>query len=163
MRALNEATSIFERWEWRIPSRLTKTQQPYLIPLSDLAVKIVRQAMDRSEGEHLFPGMGGRRGSHIGPSSIRARFDRGIRALRSRGAWPEGPRIELYDFRRFGRTQIRHKLGFSKEVAELVINHAESSTIDQLYVVHDYGPEVRKAHLAWEAEVLRMVTGVGRP
>src|SRR5690606_10240431 len=92
----------FTAREWRIPGRLTKTGDPYLIPLNDLAVLIIQQAMLRTDGTHLFPGMGSRRGGHIGASSIRARFDRAVRALKKRGAWPEGPHIELYDFRRYG-------------------------------------------------------------
>jgi hypothetical protein len=39
-----------------------------------------------------------------------------------------------------------------------VINHAEGSGIDQLYDVHDYTDDLRKAHVAWGGEVMRLIS-----
>lgn len=143
--------------EWRIPGRRTKTGEPYLIPLTDFTVPIIESAMARSGGDYLFQGSGARQNSHIANTTMRARFYRAVADIKERSEWPPGPRLELYDFRRYGRTQIVHKLGFSKEVAERVINHAEGTSIDVLYDVHDYDSDVRAAHAAWAEEVRRMV------
>lgn len=148
----------FTAKEWRIPGDLTKTGDPYFIPLTDVTLALVEEATARVDGDLLFPGIGTCRDKHISEATMYGRFVRAVKEIKKRGEWPDGPTMELYDFRRFGRTQLVHKLNFSKEVAERVINHAEPSGIDQLYDVHDYTQDIRDAHLAWSAEVIRMVS-----
>ena len=65
--------------------------------------------------------------------------------------------IELYDCRRFGRTQIQHKLKFDKDVAEGVINHHEEGRMDTRYDVFDLEDQIRCAQEAWGAEIMRMI------
>lgn len=150
----------FETREWRIPWSATKgEQQDYIIPLSEPVMEMIQEALARTAGPYLFPSSGNGRNMHVNPDSMNSRFKRAVHALEDVGAWPSGPRAQLYDFRRYGRTQLVHQLGFTKDVAERVINHAEPSGIDELYDVNDYSAEVRRAHIAWGAEVWRMVHG----
>ncbi|MNT69274.1 hypothetical protein D3C72_2075820 [compost metagenome] len=65
--------------------------------------------------------------------------------------------IEQYDCRRYGRTQIQHKLKFDKDVAEAVINHGDKGDIDQLYDVFEFADLVRDAQQAWGNEVMAMI------
>ncbi|MBI2248660.1 MAG: hypothetical protein HYU61_02005 [Brevundimonas diminuta] len=65
--------------------------------------------------------------------------------------------VQLYDCRRFGRTQIRHKLGYDLDVAEAVINHHDNSKMETLYDVHDFDDQVRDAQESWGREIMRMV------
>lgn len=140
---------------WRVPATRTKTGRPYEIPLSEMTLDILRKVFLRSDSDWLFPGIRGNQ--HTGTSSLRRRLKVEMDRLVKRGALESVDVFELYDFRRFGRTQIRGKLGFPKEVAERVINHAQTVPLSELYDVTDYAPLVREAHNAWAEEVERMI------
>ncbi len=143
---------------WQIPSHLTKTGVPYYIPISPTVARLIRQALAETSGMYLFPSTYARAG-HLHPASMRARFNAAVEELKKDGRWPEGPAVELYDCRRFGRTQLVHRLGFTPEVAERVINHAERRDMKIVYDVHDYSPAIREAHEAWAVEVLQIIGG----
>lgn len=142
---------------WRIPEWKTKTKEEYVIPLSDVAVRLVKQAMALNPSSPwLFPRKGRTGVPHMARDAMSQRWLQVRDYLLESGDLHDED-IELYDCRRFGRTQIHHALGFGKEVAERVINHAESSDMDHRYDVHDYEPEVRRAQEAWGSMIERMV------
>lgn len=142
-----------EKRTWMIPDDRTKTEEEYFIPLSDLAVALVREAFRRTDSEWLFPKAFGKEG-HTGAPALTS----GWCDIRDRHRTALGDSdIELYDCRRYGRTQIRHKLKFDKDVAEAVINHTEKGDIDTLYDVFEFEDLVREAQKAWGTEVMRMV------
>ena len=145
--------------EWRIPGVLTKSGNDYFIPLSAEAAGFVAELMKTSaDSELLFPARSRSRKAHLITDSLSNAFAAVVKSLADRGELDTRD-AQLYDCRRFGRTQIHHKLGYGKEVAERVINHAESSEIDDLYDGHDYEPDVRRAQVAWGVEVLAMAQG----
>lgn len=133
----------------------TKTGTEYFVPLSDLACKLISIAMARSDSEWLFPKQ--RRGAdgHMLETSM-GNYWFVLRKRLVEEKVLEDDDINVYDCRRYGRTQIVHKLGYSRDVAELVINHHQKSGMDTLYDVHDYEPDIRRAQEAWSAEVVRI-------
>lgn len=137
---------------WR-PSD-TKTGTEYFVPLSDLAHALISHAMTLSESEWLFPKMY-RSGGHLLETSMGNYWFHLRKRLLETGEIASDD-INQYDCRRFGRTLLVHRLKFSREVAELVINHHQKSAMDSLYDVHDFEPDVRKAQVAWGDEVMRM-------
>lgn len=144
----------FEARMWTIPEDYTKTGAAYYIPLTDLTIMLVKRAMALQKGTFLFPSSRAITG-HIDESSMSQIWRRHLDSLRSAGKIGNID-IELYDSRRFGRTQIRHKLKFPQEVAEAVINHAPSSEMATRYDVFDVGPAVRQAHERWAQEIFEM-------
>lgn len=131
---------------WIIPDFMTKTGVEYFIPLSDLAVGIIQEAMRLHEGDALFPG-------HLGAERVAEASMTGCwtyirQALFDQGAIPDLD-IELYDCRRFGRTYIEVNLKHSEAVSEGVINHHNESRMESRYNVHNYQDEVRAAQEAW--------------
>lgn len=147
----------FAEKEWAIPWDYTKTDDPYIIPLTDTVMALVEKAMAKTNSPYLFPGAAHAATEHILPNSMNSRFKTAIADLTEAGDWPEGRRMQPYDIRRYGRTIIQHKLGFSKQVAERVINHAEPVRADEVYDVHDYEADVRRAHIAWCDYVLKLI------
>lgn len=138
---------------WNIPGDFTKTGAPYYIPLTDLTLMLVKHAMALQAGGFLFPS--DRPAGYMDESTMSQNWRRQRDALKESGDLSEID-IELYDCRRFGRTQIRHKLAFEQEVAEAVINHAPSAGMETRYDVFDVAPRVRCAQEAWSQEILAM-------
>lgn len=143
---------------WTIPPSYHKTGettgQPYFIPLTDLTIMLVKRAMRQRPGEYLFPSKKTDTG-FLDESAISQNWRRQRDGLFKKGAITEFD-IELYDCRRFGRTQVRHKLKFDLEVAEAMINHEVSNGMERRYDVADLLPKVREAQEAWSAEIIEM-------
>lgn len=136
---------------WIIPNDYTKTGYPYHIPLSEQALRLIRIAMAMSDSQYLFPGA--QPGRHLNEQSLSAAWARYRNEIIASGVLDDRD-IELYDCRRYGRTQVRKKLGFANEVAEAVINHVgEDHSPSQLYDVGEMLPDMAQAHAAWSAEV----------
>jgi integrase len=140
---------------WRPHPSRTKTKQRYFVPLTDLTAGLFRRAFEVSGGVWAFPS---RRNAaeHLDFGSLRARFD-SVRDAAFAAGTLDTKDIVLYDGRRFGRTQLVHRLKFSKEVAELVINHLPKRDPSTVYDVEDHSEHVRAAQEAWTNEVCRIV------
>ena len=132
----------------------TKTGTEYFVPLSELAYSLIAHAMSLTDSEWLFPKKKGGEGHFLETSMGNYWF-----VLRKR-LLEEGlllnDDINQYDCRRYGRTLLVHRLKFSRDVAELVINHHQKSGMESLYDVHDFEPDVRAAQEAWGEEMMRM-------
>lgn len=144
---------------WTIPPSRTKTKFEYLIPLSDVAMELVREALTHtSDGEWLFPKARGA-GGHMPEHTMTSRWVIVRDQLLKADQLPDRD-IELYDCRRFGRTQVQHALKFDQAVAEKVINHVDSADMANRYDVQEIEDLVREAQQQWGEEVRRMT---GRP
>lgn len=139
---------------WRIHPSRSKTRAEYEVPLSNCAVELFTAALRLSNAEWVFPSMDGE--THTDPHALTHRFNKTRRRLVEAKALASDD-VQLYDARRFGRTWIEDKLRFPESIAEKVINHAEDRSIRRLYNVGDVSVEVRRAHEAWSADLLRMV------
>ena len=74
------------------------------------------------------------------------------------------PGCSLYDAsRRFMRTRLEQDLGFPEAICEAVINHTPGRGMNRRYFVGDLSGEVRKAHEAWQRELLRIIRNEPRP
>lgn len=156
-RAKREHISLAKKM-WIIPEDYTKTGYTYHIPLSDPVIRLFRIAMAESNSDYLFPS-NRTNGPHLDEHSLTTCWIRARNRLLKKGALHDED-VELYDGRRFGRTQLRAKLGYSTEVAEAVINHVgERRTMSQLYDVEDMLPHMIRAQDDWAAEVDRMTQG----
>lgn len=145
----------FDKRTWIIPEGETKTGAEYFIPLSDLAAALIQKAFSLHNSDWLFP-KSFRKEGRMCEASMTNAWRRARIALSGRGEVTDLD-IELYDCRRFGRTQIRHKLKFDKDVAEAVINHHDAGRMDTRYDVFDFDDQVRCAQNAWSSEIMKMV------
>ena len=140
---------------WTIPASRTKTGVEYFIPLSDVAMELVQEAFAHSsDGEWLFP-KARSAGGHMPEHSMTSRWVILRDQLVKANTLPDRD-IELYDCRRFGRTQVQHALKFDQAVAEKVINHRDSPDMENRYDVQEITDLVREAQQRWGEEVCRM-------
>jgi len=135
---------------WSLPKERTKNSRPHDVPLSDIAVSLLEEAI-----------------SHSGHSDFvfrSPRFkDRPIDCKVLTRAWARAREqlgvegVVLHDFRRTCATGLQ-KLGVRLEVTEAVLNHKSGSVsgIVAVYQRHDWKVEKREALDAWASEVERI-------
>jgi integrase len=146
--------------EWRLPGSRTKNGYPHVVPLSDLASAIVRQALaDVSDGEFLFPcGKDHLSGAAVARTIVRANDADENRPLGRFGiaSW------SAHDLRRTCLTNMA-RLGVAPHVIGAVANHrsvTKASVTMAHYVTYSYAPEKRAALDLW-AERLAAIVGGG--
>ena len=142
-----------------VPAERYKTGSSHEVPLSPLAVKMLR-ALPRFKG-HVFTTTGGAR-PVSGLSKMKARLDRAIAKRREeRGDGPMPPWV-FHDLRRTVRTRLVSDLGVDAFVAERVIGH----TLPGLHGVYDQGthrPQKRDALERWATALAAIVEPTRAP
>jgi integrase len=143
-----------------ISEERTKTNSVYQISLSDLACDLFREALKLSNpnSKWVFPSkVDDGEDSPVRPCVTDKRWQRTRARLLAAKKIPDKD-VQLYDCKRWGRSKIR-ELGFSREVAERCISHSQASDreLSAVYDVHDYLPDMRKAMIAIEGELKRII------
>ena len=135
---------------WSLPKERTKNSRPHDVPLSDLAVSLLEEALAHSGySEYVF------RSPRFKDQPV------GCKVLTR--AWARArvqlglDDVVLHDFRRTCATGLQ-KLGVRLEVTEAVLNHKSGSVsgIVAIYQRHDWKVEKRDALEAWAAEIMRL-------
>ncbi|WP_417480267.1 tyrosine-type recombinase/integrase [Maricaulis maris] len=138
---------------WTIPASRKKEGRLAVVPLSDAAISILRDALERHpESEGPFVGRGGV--DLIKRGSLTQAFERDCAALKIADLVP-------HDIRRTGRTIITspERLGFAPHVGEAVLTHAVGDTLVRTYDRNSYLADKRRALDAWALEVLSVASG----
>lgn len=133
----------FDAAMWTIPRDKTKSGRAQEVPLSALALKLVK-ALPRQSGPYLFSTLGGER-PVSGHSKAKAKIDE----LSEVTEW------RLHDLRRTAATNMA-RLGVPTSTISRVLNHAESG-VTAIYDRHSYLPEKRKALEAWAERLEELV------
>jgi integrase len=133
---------------WTIPGRRAKNGVTHAVPLSALAMDIMRSAPRfGGEQELVFPGA---HGTFNGFGTAKAALDKaaGVNDWR------------LHDLRRTVATGLQ-RLGVRLEVTEAVLNHISGSRagIVGVYQRHEWADEKRQALSAWAAHIEAIVEG----
>ena len=135
--------------EWKIPGRRTKNGHDHTVPLSDLAVELINEAIaDAAGSKFVFP---------IGDRSLPAQaVARTILRAQERlglAAW------SAHDLRRSALDGMA-RLGIAPHVLGHVANHrsvTRATVTTQHYVHHRYEAEVRQALELWANRVAAIV------
>lgn len=132
---------------WTIPAAETKAARRHFVPLSKLAVALLR-SLPRI-GAYVFTTDGETHMTNY--AKLKARLDTYLAAASTTvEPW------RLHDLRRSAATHMV-RLGVREEVVGRVLNHAVRGLTARVYALHSYGPEKRDALDAWSAEVERAV------
>lgn len=134
---------------WTIPKEKAKNNLPHRVPLSPLALKLLKEIKDRSKGSpFLFPSPT-KKESHITEPAI----DRAIRNNR-----------ELFDIEHFVPHDLRRTvasqitaMGIPRLTVSKILNHVESG-ITAVYDRHSYDKEKRTALNKWSKRLEQIVT-----
>ena len=125
----------------------TKNGKAHAIPLSELALEVIKEAKPYRNNGYLFPGAK-KDSTMIGINTL-------PRAMK-RMEWPELP-ATAHDLRRTAITEIS-RLGFNRLVQDKIANHVDNS-IGGVYDRHDYMKEKQQALDAWSRKLSEVVTG----
>lgn len=147
--SLNDTAPI-----WVIPGARTKNGEPNRVPLSPLAVKLIRHAMLLAgESDWVFPNPTNECAidPHAATRALgRARQRIGVSNFR------------VHDLRRTAATGMA-ELGISPHTISLVLNHVSArrgTVTGKSYVQYSYDREKREALNAWSGRVEAVVAGV---
>jgi len=135
---------------WVIPAQRTKTGASHEVPLSGMAVDLLK-SLPRFAGDFVFSATGGR-------ASIKGfgKFKDTIDARTAELAPPGLAQWRFHDLRRSARTNLS-SLGISPFIAELVIGHAQKG-VHKVYDIHRYQAEKRDALERWANRLRDIVT-----
>jgi integrase len=145
--------------EWRLPGSRTKNKHPHVVPLSDLAILVIKAALIGEDGEFLFPcGKGHLSGAAVARTIVRANEAEEGRPLGRFGiaSW------SAHDLRRTCLTNMA-RLGVAPHVIGAVANHrsvTKASVTMAHYIAYSYAAEKRAALDLW-AERLAAIVGGG--
>ncbi len=134
---------------WTIPAAHVKNRQSHRVPLSPLALELLRQAEEAAGGSKLvLPSP--RTGGVMADSAI----DRAVRNNREHLA------IEHWTPHDLRRTAASHMagMGVSRLVIKKILNHAERD-ITAVYDRHSYDTEKQAALLLWSEFLAGLVVG----
>jgi integrase len=144
----------FEKLIWSPREQLTKTRTRYFVPLTPYSADLLRAAFRLSAGsEWAFPADSG------APMTARvtATYWKRMRSCLIRQRKLRSDDLTLYDCsRRFVRTWLEEVRRYSETYCEAFINHAPDRSMKRRYNVADMLPRLRKMHVAWQNELLRI-------
>jgi len=125
----------FERRLWTIPAARMKGKAEHVVPLSDRAIDVLKQARALSEGEVVFPGAkAGRPMSDMTMSKL-------IKEL--------GFDADVHGFRTSFRVWVQERTSASFEVAEKALAHKTKNKVVAAYARSDLMDKRRKLMQKW--------------
>ena len=134
---------------WTIPAEKAKNGFPHRVPLSLLAMEILRELKERTgESQWLFPSP--RDGQHIAETSI-------DHAVRINAEYFEIEHFTPHDLRRTAASMMTAS-GIQRLTVSKILNHVESG-VTAVYDRHSYDKEKRQALEAWGRKLELILTG----
>jgi integrase len=145
--------------EWRLPGTRTKNATSHAVPLSDIALAVIREALaDAGDSEFLFPSEEG----HLSSAAVARTIVRAHEADEDRPLGRFGiPSWSAHDLRRTCLDAMS-RLGVAPHVIGAVANHrsvTKASVTFQHYVHYDYGREKTEALSRWNARLAAILSG----
>lgn len=138
----------FDSSNWVLSSEETKSARQHLVPLSEVAVDLLRSTPRL--GVYVWSTDGR---THVkGFSKAKAALDRYLASSPSCELKP----WRLHDLRRTVATHMV-RLGVSEVIVGRVLNHAARGVTARTYALHSYEPEKRLAMELWSREIKRAV------
>jgi integrase len=160
---INMAEIDFEKALWTIPGDRTKNKRTHIVPLSDLALTLIREAialcpheMDQPYAGYLFPSPR-KADTCVDPHALTRSFSRLTEATDIQNA-------RLHDLRRTGATHLTGEgLSVSRFIVSQVLNHISdtggAAAVTSVYDRNAYLREKRRALDAWAKYLTALVFG----
>lgn len=124
---------------WELPSIRSKNKRAHRIPLSDLAMDILKEAWELScDSDWLFPNP--KTEKPITPSAVSHALRNNLHCIGLQNVRP-------HDLRRTAASGMT-ELGISRLVVAKILNHSDQS-VTAVYDRYEYGPEKKRALDAW--------------
>jgi integrase len=136
---------------WVIPAHRTKAGSQHEVPLSGMAIDLLRSLPRFTGGNFVFSTTAAR-----APIGAFGKFKNIIDERVTELAPPGLPNWRFHDLRRTARTNLA-SLGVLPFIAELVIGHQQKG-VHAVYDVHRYQPQKREALELWANRLRDIVT-----
>jgi len=137
--------------EWRIPAERMKMRDPHIVPLSREALAILRNLRKLNGAErHVFYSVQGR-GPISNNTMLYALYRMGYKS-----------RMTGHGFRGLAATVLR-ELGYSRDVVDRQLAHAERNQVTAAYVHAEYLPERRKMMQHWADHLRQLQSAPEQP
>lgn len=155
---IRRAEVDFVRRTWTLPRERVKNKHDHIVPLSDLAIELLNEALRETNSGYAFPHREENR-----PISVTV-VDRAVRRAEMRFGIPHWT---PHDLRRTVATHMLRKennLNISRFDRALVLNHrstTKATVTDEVYDCNEYLEEKREALEKWGAFLSRLVTQPG--
>jgi len=142
----------FDSSAWNIPGEKTKNRLSHTVPLSSLALEILRDFL-RHDGRYLFPA---KRGKSIDPDkhmgvSLMSHAIRLHQEIFGKNPWSP------HDLRRTAASGLA-SLGVSRLVVSKILNHKDRN-VTGIYDRYRYDSEKRQGLEAWANKIIEIVEG----
>lgn len=147
---------------WSLPGERTKNGRAHIVPLSDLAVSIIKEAIkDAGKSPFVFPCGDD---THLSPHAVARSIGRAQETTEKRPLGRFGmPRWTAHDLRRTALTNFA-RLGIAPVVAGAVANHlsvTKATVTLSTYSWYTYDAEKRKALDLWAERLEAIIAGRG--
>lgn len=144
---------------WIISGERTKNGKPHKIPLSKVALSLVKEAIKLAQKaapktKYLFPGWPGRKGNKRGVLPIGKTAP--YHAFKRVVAGTKLDRFTVHDFRKICATQMA-ELGVLMEIVSEILNHSINTVTARHYAKPSYLPQMREALGKWENHLMKIV------
>ena len=134
---------------WVIPEGVVKNKQQHRVPLSPLAIRLLKTAKKELGGsEYVFPNLSG--DGSIRPESVSKAVPRNVASFKI-------DYFRCHDLRRTAATQMA-SMGTPRTTVGKVLNHSEGG-VTAIYDRYSYDAEKRKALNAWARKLERIISG----
>ena len=150
---------------WLIPAERMKGGKAHLVPLSDLALRLIDEAVDTAGGNggsaYVFPSPRSEDDQPMDRRAFTRAMNRIMKALQLDGGTP-------HDLRRTGATNLTsERVGIPRFIVSQVLAHSSdtggaAAVTGIHYDLNDYLPEKRRALDAWAVLLEEIVTGKER-
>jgi len=167
VRLIEKLDLNLDRATWFLPGHKVKNGRAHMVPLSPLAVELMRQAWGLSgTSRWLFPSRVGQGGKPVtGPAVDHAmrnnRFALGLVRVTEDGSIDETQDARLvptpHDLRRTAASNMT-AAGIPRLHVDQLLNHVDGS-VGATYDRHTYWPEKQRAVAVWENRLLDIVAG----
>ncbi len=145
----DEFTLEGESPEWRIPAERSKNGKPHTVPLSPLALELLREVKALAgDSAYIFPTRLSGRDAPVSDKAVTRAASRNQCGLKH---WTP------HDLRRTAASHM-NRLGVDAIVVEKVLNHSLGGVL-QTYNRHTYGNEMHAALDKWGAELRQIIAG----
>jgi integrase len=139
---------------WTIPERIAKNGRRHVVPLSELAVRLLRTALIiNPRGDLVFPASE----AEVPVKKVALPM---AMAVLFRKHLPGQPPATPHDLRRTAATGMR-RIGVAPDVVSLILNHTRQDVTGRHYDHHQALPERRDALNRWSAHLERAWCGAG--
>jgi integrase len=141
-----------------LPGARTKNGRPHEIPLSSIALALLKSRPRRPDRDLVF---GAGAGAFSGWSKAKAHLDRRIAEANMVEGKPPVEPWRLHDLRRVVSTQMHGALGVAPHIVEAVLNHVSGhkAGVAGVYNRAAYAAEKRQALDRWAAHLMAIIEG----